>query len=70
MSTIDFPTSEEKQRAVLQALQNGQHLTVQICFRLFGTTELRRIVSRLRKKFDIRSYRLEGENFLHYYLAN
>lgn len=26
MSAIDFPTSEEKQRGVLMALQNGQHL--------------------------------------------
>ena len=69
MSTILFPEEAEKQRCVLTALLNGHHLTTQRCFRQFGTTELRRIVSRLRKRgYDIRSFRRAGENFKTYYL--
>lgn len=70
MSTIDFPTSEEKQRAILLAFQNGQQLTNQMCYRLYHTTELRKVVCRLRDKgFDIRSERREGNTYKHYYLA-
>ena len=70
MSTIDFPTSEQKQRAVLMALQNGQQLTTQRCYREFHTTELRKIVCRLRGMgHDIKSERRDGENYKTYYLA-
>lgn len=69
MSEIDFPTSAEKQKAVLAALKNGHHLTTQICYRELGTTELRKVVCRLREKgHDIRSYKRAGEDFKHYYL--
>ena len=69
MNTIDLPTSEEKQRAVLMALQNGQHLTVQRCFREFHTTELRRIVDRLRKAgHNIVSVPVAGEKYHEFYL--
>lgn len=71
MSVIDFPPDDGKQQAVLLALQNGQHLTTQICYRHFGTTELRKVVCRLRDKgYDIRSYRNDGENYKHYFLQN
>jgi biotin operon repressor len=70
MSVIDFPTAEEKQRAILLALQNGQQLTTQQCYRHFGTTELRKVVCRLREKgFDIRGERRDGNNYKTYYLA-
>jgi len=68
--TLDFPTAEEKQKAILLAFQNGQHLTTQICYSRFHTTELRKVICRLKKMgYNILSYRREGENFNHYYLA-
>lgn len=68
--TIDFPTAEEKQRAILMAFQNGRHMTVNDMQRIGHTTEGRKVVSRLRRMGnDIRDYRREGENFKRYYLA-
>lgn len=44
------------QHDILAAFQRGERLTVQKAFRLFHTTELRKIVSRLRRRgYDIRS---------------
>lgn len=41
---------------VLWALQSGERLTVQSAFKMFHTTELRKIVSRLRRRgYDIRA---------------
>lgn len=37
------------QRAVLGSLKRGERLTVQKAYRLFHTTELRKIISRLRR---------------------
>ena len=37
------------QRAVLDSLKRGERLTVQKAYRLFRTTELRKIISRLRR---------------------
>lgn len=46
------------QHEILFALLAGERLTVQKAFRLFHTTELRKIVSRLRRRgYDIRSER-------------
>lgn len=46
------------QYEVLFALESGERLTVQKCFRIFHTTELRKIVSRLRQRgYDIRATR-------------
>lgn len=43
-------TRQEKQRKVEKHFYNGGELSVKRCLSLFGTTELRRIVSRLRKR--------------------
>jgi hypothetical protein len=70
MSVIDFPTAEEKQRAILMALQNGARMTVQDMLRVGRTTEGRKGVSRLRNKgYPIISYRNPGENFNHYVMG-
>ena len=46
------------QYEVLFAFESGERLTVQKCFRIFHTTELRKIVSRLRQRgHDIRAIR-------------
>jgi hypothetical protein len=69
MNEIDFPTAEEKQRAILMAFQNGMRLTVQMCFRLFHTTELRKVVTRLRRMgHNIVSEKLNGENYKTYWM--
>lgn len=50
------------QHEILFALLAGERLTVQKAFRLFHTTELRKIVSRLRRRgYDIRSERKSAE---------
>jgi hypothetical protein len=41
------------QAAVEKWLRDGKVISVQICFRLFGSTELRVIVARLRKYMPI-----------------
>lgn len=47
---------------VLAYFLEGGRLTVQKCFHLFHTTELRKIVSRLRRKgYDIRSTPMHDE---------
>lgn len=64
------------QREILAALQRGERLTVQRTFSLFHTTELRKVVSRLRRKgYDIRAERkskqtIDGRSvtFNEYYL--
>lgn len=73
MDTSKLPMYE-----VLFAFMSGERLTVQKAFRLFHTTELRKIVSRLRKRgYDIRAERkhkesIDGRNvmFNEYYLQN
>lgn len=53
METKKLPMYE-----VLFSLMAGERLTVQKAFRLFHTTELRKIVSRLRRKgYDVRADR-------------
>lgn len=61
---------------VLFALMAGEKLTVQKAFRLFHTTELRKIVSRLRRKgYDIKDRILSAETdgrisrFKEYFMA-
>ncbi|MBR3912574.1 MAG: hypothetical protein IKJ48_07935 [Alistipes sp.] len=50
------------QHDILAAFQRGERLTVQKAFRLFHTTELRKIVSRLRRRgYDIRSNVMSDE---------
>jgi transposase-like protein len=67
---IDFPSPEEKQRAILMALQGGAHLTVQDMLRIGRTTEGRKVISRLRQKGHNIIGRKEGGNdFKTYYLA-
>jgi ACT domain-containing protein len=71
MNEIDFPTAEEKQRAILMAFQNGAHLTVQICFRMYHTTELRKVVTRLRRQgYNIVGEKLDGKNYKTYWLLD
>lgn len=44
------------QHDILAALQRGERLTVQSAFSLFHTTELRKVVSRLRRRgYNIQS---------------
>lgn len=58
--------------------ESGGRLTVQKAFRLFHTTELRKVVSRLRRRgYDIRSERKSDDSadgrrvyFNEYYLYN
>lgn len=71
-TTVKLPMYE-----VLFSLLAGERLTVQKAFRLFHTTELRKIVSRLRRKgYDIRADRKYKESidgrrvtFNEYYLC-
>lgn len=54
---------------ILSAFESGIVLTVKQAWRMAGTTELRRIVSRLKRQgYDIRTFTKTGENFNHYYL--
>lgn len=72
-TTVKLPMYE-----VLFSLMAGERLTVQKAFRLFHTTELRKIVSRLRRKgYDVRAVRkyketIDGRRvtFNEYYLWN
>lgn len=53
----DHQGTEKPQREILRYFLLGGRLTVQKALRKFGTTELRKIVSRLKRKgFDISSY--------------
>lgn len=48
--------------AILAAMLQGERYTVQKAFRIFHTTELHKIVSRLRRKgYDIRAERQTRE---------
>ena len=66
-----------KQREILAYFLGGGRLTVQTAFHMFHTTELRKIVSRLRKSgHDIRSKQMSDTSvdgrhvtFNEYYLV-
>lgn len=66
------------QYEILFALMSGERLSVQKAFRLFHTTELRKVISRLRRRgHDIRSEKRTGltydgrqVTYNEYYLAN
>jgi biotin operon repressor len=66
------------QYEILFALMSGERLSVQKAFRLFHTTELRKVVSRLRRRgYDIRSEKRAGQTldgrtvtYNEYYLAH
>jgi len=58
---------DQKQRAVLEYLQQGGSLTVLECISRFHTTELRRIVTRL-KGYGIKSELVEGANYHRYFI--
>jgi protein associated with RNAse G/E len=51
---------------VLSALLAGERLTVQRAFQLFHTTELRKIISRLRRK----GYNIKANKLTHLSLDN
>lgn len=52
------------QYEILFALMSGERLSVRKAFRLFHTTELRKVVSRLRRRgHDIRSEKRTGLTF-------
>ena len=65
-------------RDILAYLQKGGRLTVNTALHIFHTTELRKIVSRLRREgYDISSTKRTGETedgrkvyFNEYYIAN
>lgn len=48
------------QHDILQHYLNGGSLTVMECLRRFGTTELRRVNSRIKGDLAARGYRLES----------
>ena len=57
------------QAIILSAFESGMVLTVKQAWRIAGTTELRRIVSRLKRAgYPIRWYKKPGEDFKHYYM--
>ena len=68
----------DPQSKILTYLKQGGRLTVQKAIHLFSTTELRRIVSRLRKRgYPIRDRKLSAilsdgrqASFKEYYLQN
>lgn len=61
----------EKQQNVLTAFLAGKHLTVLTAIDLCHTTELRKIVCRLKYRgYIIRTYQNPGEKFKHYYLED
>lgn len=68
----------DPQSKILAYLKQGSRLTVQKAIHLFSTTELRRIVSRLRKRgYPIRDRKLSAilsdgrqASFKEYYLQN
>lgn len=69
--TIDFTATEEKQRAILMAFQNGQHMTVNDMQRIGHTTEGRKVVSRLRRQgHNIVGEKLNGDNFMTYWIPS
>ena len=59
------------QQNVEKHFLSGKPLTVQSCFRLYGKTELRVIVSRLRKHFkikDVKCYEPDGTWYKRYWM--
>jgi hypothetical protein len=61
--------TEQKQKEVLKHFKAGGSLTVLECLRLYHTTELRRIVSRLKKTgLNIIGKPVSGETFKQYFL--
>lgn len=66
---MDKKIPKTPQEIILSAFKAGMHLTVKQAWRIAGTTELRKVVSRLRQKgYPIKSYYKKGEQFKHYYL--
>ncbi len=62
-------TSRNAQNKVFDALLNGERLTVQECFHRFHTTELRRIISRIRDwGHEVKSEKVKGETYHVYYM--
>jgi hypothetical protein len=58
------------QQKILAAMLAGCSFTVKEAWQYAGTTEMRRVVSRLKKQgYDIKTRRLPGETFIHYYIA-
>lgn len=72
-TNVDAP-----QRAILDSLQRGERLTVQKAYHRFHTTELRKVISRLRKfgyiicanKITDRSAGGRTITYNEYYMAN
>lgn len=70
--------THDPQTKILAYLKQGGRLTVQKAIHLFSTTELRRIVSRLRKRgYPIRDWKLSAvlgdgrqAQFKEYYLQH
>lgn len=61
---------DDKQGAVLEHFKRGGELTVLTCWRQYGTTEMRRIVSRLRQLgYPIEGKKLNGDIYKTYRLA-
>lgn len=58
------------QTKILNALKAGRSLTVLTALRLYGTTELRRVVSRLRRDgWNIASDKVRGKTYNKYCLV-
>ena len=62
---MDYP-----QTKILKHLKRGRRLTVGRAWRMYGTSELRRVVSRLRAiGHDVKSKRMGSDKFNTYWMA-
>jgi hypothetical protein len=63
--------TEQKQTMVLEHFKKGGSLTVLDCLRMFHTTELRRIVSRIEKMgYIVSRENVPNENYKKYYISS
>lgn len=61
--------SDKKQSAILSYFLRGGELTLLDCIKLFGTSEIRRIASRLRDKgYPVHGEYINGNNYKTYRL--
>lgn len=67
--TFDFKCDHDPQKNVKRHLESGMSITVQQCLKLYHSTELRRIISRLRKSgMNIGGYWFSNREYFVYKL--
>jgi len=61
---------KNSQKSIAAYFVNGGSLTVLLALDYFGTTELRRVVSRLKKQgLNIKSESVKGQTYHRYYIG-